>query len=370
MKECVKSCLTCQQAKACLQQVMPVPTQPWDNISMDFIMDLPYSKGHRILMVVIHYFPKQAHFISAKPLLTTSHVAKLFFQHIFRYHGLPTAIVSDRDLRFTSKFWKELFDLLGTQLSSTAHPQTDGQTERVNQGIEDYIRCYVQVDQRDWVDHVDLMEFCYNAAKHSATGFSPFELVVGKEILTPLALITRHIEDKIEDPDVDRFLTEWNYKMVTARNSLVRTKESMIQTANKHKRHMEFFEGDLVLVSACNWPLLQSLTPKFNHRYYGPYKVLKSYNGVTYKLYLPSSVEVHDTFHVSLLKHFYSNDKWNHGVTNPNTKESEAILKKQVRKENSKFLIKWKGKPISEAEWLSEAEVFRLAPGLLLTYEQ
>ena len=99
---------------------------------MDFMLELPMSKGHNALMVVVDYFSKQAHLIPVRPPLTAIHVAQLFFKHVFKYHGLPQAIVSDRDPRFTCKFWQELFKLLGTQLRmcSVAHPQTNGQTER------------------------------------------------------------------------------------------------------------------------------------------------------------------------------------------------------------------------------------------------
>ena len=198
VKDYVQSCVTCQQVKARrgrpfgLLQPMPIPAQPWDVVSMDFIVDLPMSRGYYAIMVVIDYFSKQAHFVPTKPPLTALQVAKLFFKHIFKYHGMPAAIISDRDPRFTSQFWQELFKLLDTQLrmSSTAHPQTDGQTERVNQSLEDYIRCYVQADQKDWMDHIDMLEFCYNSSKHSAIGFSPFELATGKQVLTPLALVS------------------------------------------------------------------------------------------------------------------------------------------------------------------------------------
>ena len=169
---------------------MPIPSRPWQVISMDFIVDLPPSRGYTILMVVVDFFTKQAHFIPAKTPLTTLQVAKLFFKYIFKYHGLPQAIVSDRDSRFTSLFWQELFKTLGTELrlSSSFHPQTDGQTERLNRGIEDYIRCYIQPNQKNWVDLLDTLEFCYNSAVHSATGFTPFRLSTGIEVFTPLAV--------------------------------------------------------------------------------------------------------------------------------------------------------------------------------------
>ena len=224
---------------------------------------------------------------------------------------MPAVITSDTDPHFTNRFWQELFKLLDTQLqmSSTAHPQTNGQMERVNQSLEDYIRCYVQADQKDWTDHIDMLEFCYNSSKHSATGFSPFELATGKQVLTPLALVSHVVRDKIKEPDVDLFLADWQATMRVAQQGLQQSKERMVRAANKKRQHIEFFKGDLVLVSAVHWPLPGGLSPKFNHRYYGPYEVLQSFNGVTYKLKLPSSVKVHDTFHVSLLKRFHADKR-------------------------------------------------------------
>ena len=127
----VRTCPTCQLVRgrrvkpAGLLQTMPIPSRPWDLVSMDFIIKLPPSHGHTIIMVVVDYFTKQAHFIPSKPPLIAYQVAKLFYAKVFKYHGLPLAIVSDKDGRFMSKMWRELFKLLGTQLrfSSAYHPQ-------------------------------------------------------------------------------------------------------------------------------------------------------------------------------------------------------------------------------------------------------
>ena len=356
----IRSCQVCQAVKARrgkalgLLQQMPVPSRPWDVISMDFIIDLPSSKGFCILMVIVDFFSKQAHFVPAKPPLTAQHVAHLFFKHVFKYHGLPEIIVSDRNPRFTSGFWQELFRILGTQLrmSSSAHPQTDGQTERLNQGIEDYIRCYVKADQTDWVEHIDMLEFCYNAAIHSSTGFSPFELATGKEVLTPIALLHTNKKTQVEELDVSRFLEEWKDRMQAAQEHLIKTKSQMINRVNKKREHVEFYPGDLVLVNSASWPLLQGLTPKFNHRFYGPYKVVKQLNNVSYKLQLPEASKIHDVFHVSLLKRFHPDETWGREATI--RCEPEALLKTQVRRGRRRYFIKWRGKPLSEASWVTE----------------
>ena len=118
--------------------------------------------------------------------LTALQVAKMFFKHIFKYPGMLADIVSNRYPHFTTLFRQELFNLLDTH----AHPQTDGQTKRVNHRLEDYIRCYVQADQKDLLDHIDMLEFCYNSSKYSATG---------KQVLRPLALVSHVVHDKISD---------------------------------------------------------------------------------------------------------------------------------------------------------------------------
>ena len=122
VKDYIQSCVTCQQVKARrgrpfgLLQPMPIPAQPWDVVSMDFIVDLPESRGYNAIMVVIDYVSKQAHFVPTKPLLTALQLAKLFFKHIFKYHGMHAAIVSNRDPHFTTLFQQELFKLLDTQV--------------------------------------------------------------------------------------------------------------------------------------------------------------------------------------------------------------------------------------------------------------
>ena len=123
-------------------------------------------------------------------------------------------------------------------MSSTAHPQIDGQTERVNQSLEYYIHCYVQADQKDWVDHIDMQEFCYNSSKHSTIGFSPFELATRKQVLTPLALVSHVVRDKIKEPDVDLFLVDWQATMRVAQQGLQQSKERMVRAANKKRQHI------------------------------------------------------------------------------------------------------------------------------------
>ncbi|GJP50962.1 hypothetical protein CLOM_g10117 [Closterium sp. NIES-68] len=190
----VTSCDTCQrmksskQKKAGLLQPLPVPEQPWQVVSLDFITGLPpTSSGHDAILVVIDKFSKMGHFIPTHTTARTEETAQLFVRHIISQHGIPTTLISDRDPKFTSKFWKELMSLLGTKLamSSAYHPQTDGQTERLNQIVEQLLRAACKDDISKWDLHLPVLEFAYNNATHAATGQTPFFLCYGRHPLTP-----------------------------------------------------------------------------------------------------------------------------------------------------------------------------------------
>jgi hypothetical protein len=153
-EEYVKTCLTCQQNRtlnkkqAGLLQPLSIPGEPWENVSMDFMVSLPPSKGFDAIMVVVDRFSKMAHFIPTKDEATAQETRRLFFSHIFKHHGLPKDIVSDRDPKFTSKFWQALWKRMGSEIkmNTSFRPQTDGQTKRVNLVIQQFLRNYVAAD--------------------------------------------------------------------------------------------------------------------------------------------------------------------------------------------------------------------------------
>ena len=156
VKGFVQSCDVCSRSKTPrhrpygLLQPLPVPEQPWSSISMDFITDLPSSNSYDSIFVVVDRFTKMAHFVPCTKSISGKETAKLFMDNIYRYHGLPKDIISDRGTQFVSRFWRNLFKILKVdiKLSSAFHPQTDGQTERVNQVLEQYLRCTINYQQR------------------------------------------------------------------------------------------------------------------------------------------------------------------------------------------------------------------------------
>ncbi|GJP49230.1 hypothetical protein CLOM_g8470, partial [Closterium sp. NIES-68] len=190
----VTSCTTFQRMKSSKQkkvgllQPLPVPEQPWPVVSLDFITGLPATtSGHDAILVVIDKFSKMGHFIRTHTTARTEETAQLFVRYIISQHGIPTKLISDRDPKFTSKFWKELMSRLGTKfaMSSAYHPQTDGQTERLNQIVEQLIREACKDEISKWDLHLPVLEFAYNNATHAATGQMPFFLCYERHPLTP-----------------------------------------------------------------------------------------------------------------------------------------------------------------------------------------
>lgn len=183
----ISACTVCQQAKPDrskllgLLQPLPVPDRSWKVISIDFIEDLLLSGSVNCIFVVVDVFSKYAHFLGLKHPFPAVSVAKLFFSQVFKLHGMPQAIVSDRDRIFTSKLWRELFKPAKADLrmSSAYHPQSDGQTELVNQCLETFLRCYAHACPEQWSSWLDLAEYWYNTSFHSAIGRSPFEVMYG-----------------------------------------------------------------------------------------------------------------------------------------------------------------------------------------------
>ncbi|XP_022683199.1 uncharacterized protein LOC111257603, partial [Setaria italica] len=192
----VARCTTCQKAKSRLNNhglymPLPVPTSPWLDISMDFVLGLPRTKkGRDSIFVVVDRFSKMAHFIPCHKTDDASNVAELFFREIIRLHGIPNTIVSDRDAKFLSHFWRSLWNKMGTKLlfSTTCHPQTDGQTEVVNRTLSTMLRAVLDKHLKRWEDCLPHVEFAYNHATHSSTKMCPFQVVYGYIPRAPIDL--------------------------------------------------------------------------------------------------------------------------------------------------------------------------------------
>lgn len=159
--------------------------RPWEEIAMDFIMDLPKSRVNTVIWTVIYLFSKQAHFVACTGLSSARKLAKLFLTNIYRLYGVPQQIISDRGVQFTVKFWQQFLAMIGLSqgLSSAFHPSTNGAVERTNAMIQQYVRCYVEHQQGDWADLLPFAEVAYNNTVHSSTGYTPFYVTSGVEFV-------------------------------------------------------------------------------------------------------------------------------------------------------------------------------------------
>ncbi|GKE50979.1 ty3-gypsy retrotransposon protein [Tanacetum coccineum] len=188
-------------ASSGLLQPLPLPTTIWSTISMDFLEGLPKSQGKSVIFVVVDKLSKYAHFIPFAYPFTAIDVAQVFLDHIYKLHGLPNTIISDRDKIFLSMFWKELFKLLKLKLhmSTAYHPQTDGQTKVVNRCLECYLRCMFGEQPKQWLKWMSIAEWWYNTNHHSVINTTPYEMVYGQT--PPLRVPYVRGESKVEAMD-------------------------------------------------------------------------------------------------------------------------------------------------------------------------
>ncbi|KAJ9529863.1 hypothetical protein QJQ45_022262 [Haematococcus lacustris] len=372
VQEYVRTCDKCQRNKATNQlppgllQPLPIPSRNWQQVSMDFIGPLPATpRGHTMIFTVVDKLSKMIHLIPTTTTATAHDTARLFFDHIFKHHGLPEAIISDRDPKFTSDFWTSLFHLTGTRLllSSAYHPQTDGQTERANRTVEDMLRPYVNDHKSDWDQHLAAVEFAYNSSEHAGTGFTPFYLNYGQHPTTPSALMLPP-PTLVPSQAAEDFVTSMRNNLTAARSALQRSIDTQKLHADQHRRHEEFEVGDLVLLSCANLNLQTAVnSAKLQPRFVGPFKVLTKHSPVSYKLDLPSSMRILPTFHISRLRPYLSSSSFPERAVelqpSPVIIDGEAYFTVEAilgRRWNDaqhafQYLIKWAGYDDSFNSW-------------------
>ncbi|MCO5593976.1 hypothetical protein L7F22_047995 [Adiantum nelumboides] len=249
----VRRCLICQKTKAERVKIpgklqpLDIPQMKWECISMDFVTGLPKTTGnYDSIFVIVDKLTKVAHLIPVKQTDTAADIAQVFVKEIVRLHGIPARIISDRDAKFTSKFWQAMFQSLGTQLNlSTAyHPETDGQTERVNQVIEDMLRAYCNQQPQKWIKFLHLVEFAYNSSHHRSLGMSPFKALYGQECLVPLRLAdpTLHV------PAAKSTLEMMDQQLLIIRDNLKRASDRQKSYADLHRSARSFSKGEWVVL--------------------------------------------------------------------------------------------------------------------------
>jgi hypothetical protein len=284
--------------------VLPIPKWKWEDISMDFINGLPRTpRGDDSIWVIIDRLTKVAHFI---PVCTTyggDKLAKLCIDNILKLHGVPKSIVSERGAQFVSKFWRSLHQALKTKLdfSSAYHPQTDGQTKRVNQVLEDMLRACVLTYVKNWEDSLAFAEFSYNNGYHTSLKKTPFEVLFGRKCHTPL--MWSEVGDRvIESPD---FIKAAEEKMTEVHENLRIAQSRQKSYADERRWKLKFDVRDHVYLKVSpicgthRFRMREKLAP----RYIGPYPVIKRIGAMAYKIKLPEQLlDVHNVFYVSQLQ--------------------------------------------------------------------
>ena len=305
----VSRCTTCQKAKSRLNahglyMPLPVPNAPWEDISMDFVLGLPRTrKGRDSVFVVVDRFWKMAHFIPCHKTDDATHIADLFFREVVRLHGVPNTIVSDRDVKFLSHFWRTLWAKLGTKLlfSTTCHPQTDGQTEVVNRTLSTMLRVVLKKNIKMWEDCLPHIEFAYNRSMHSTTKMCPFEIVYGLLPRAPIDLMPLPTSEKLNFDAKQR--AELMLKLhETTKQNIERMNAKYKFAGDKGRKAINFEPGDLVWLHLRKerFPALRK--SKLMPRADGPFRVLQRINENAYKLDLPADFGVSPTFNIADLK--------------------------------------------------------------------
>lgn len=368
-----RSCDACQRNKAAssapygLLQPLPIPEHPWQSVSMDLVTDLPTCCGHDSILVVVDRLTKLIILTPCTKTVTAPELAQLFIDRVFVRFGMPTSIVSDRDPRFTSHFWKAFTQLLGTQLAmSTAyHPQTDGQTERANRTIEDMLRGFVGPRQEDWCKYLSMIEFAYNNSLQASTVHTPFFLNHGRHPLTPLSSA---VPRRSLNPAVSEWVEALQSALGNAKSNLSSAQQRQKAHADKHRRDHSFQVGDQVLLAARKNQLPPGLSSKLSAKYYGPFPIIAAVGDHAFRLELPETVDIHPVFHVSQLKPYVSSST-PAVVTSPpplyadkrgGIYEVETILAKKKFGRSWRYLVKWTGYDDSENTWEPLANVRHL----------
>jgi hypothetical protein len=360
VKQFVSTCHTCQRDKiprsgpAGLMQPLAVPGRRWESVSMDFITQLPKTgDGNESIVVFVDRLTKMVHLAALAGSATAAEVARCFIHNVFRLHGLPRNLVSDRDARFTGRFWVEITRILGTKrsMSTAYHPQSDGQTERTNATLEDMLRHWVGPQLDDWDQALDCAEFAINNAKSESVQDTPFRLNYGQDPLTPLS-----IEAETDVPSAADFVSKIAEATRRAKTALVAARARQKAYYDRGRRDIEFRPGQQVLLKTTNIHFAQGKGRKLLPKWIGPYPVLSKVGRLAYRLDLPPHLRMHPVFHVSLLRLFQEGTRQQKPpppveVQGELEWEVEKVLGERGTKNRKQFLVQWKGYGPEDTSW-------------------
>ena len=379
----VSTCDACQRNKPSKLltpgALMPLripdsPCQEWTN---DAVTGLPMTRrGNDAIQVYVERLCKLKHFVAMKKSATASDLAASFVHTVVRAHGVPNAIISDRDPRFTANYYAELMKLIGTKvnMSTARHPQSDGQSEREIQTLITALRAYCNEHKDDWDDYLDMLELGFNAAVQSSTHTSPFELLYGMRPRLPIDIGLAAIAPR-NPAAIDR-AERMRSAMLVARSHLLTAQEN--QSRNARRRTASLAIGDMVMITTAGLTL-RGTDCKLSSRFIGPFPVTAIVNANAYTIALPPQLQaLHPTFNIDKLKLYRSTGLFPtrplqhdrpppHAVADSNGDqqwEVEAIIAQRYSGRNMQFLVRWKGYHDEECTWQSRKELSGAADAL------
>ena len=363
----IKSCDTCARNKSPRHKPhgtlhpLPIPPSAWSSVSMDYIVELPLSGGFDAILVCVDRLTKMAHFCPTTTKVTAEDTAQLYLQYVFKHHGLPDDIVSDRGTQFTSRFTARLLHLckIHSNKSTAFHPQSDGQTERVNQILEQYLRIFCDYQQSNWHELLPLAEFAYNNAKHASTQISPFFANYGRN--PRFAVRVTELDQTPSNPSAEDLVETLKVIHESLRQQLTLAQHKYKQSYDAHIKEAPAFKiGDLVWLSRRNITTTRP-SQKLDYKRLGPFRIseIVGESKSAFKLELPARMRIHPVFHVSLLTPYHANTI--PGRTQPPPPpiivdgfeefEVEEILDSRIHYNKLQYFVDWKGYKSDERTW-------------------